>query len=100
MARMTWMQLCGAATTMIGGALIGYAKHSMDKANEAKGFIDKFTNFFSHNPEVWNPLITFFGGKAQEQASQYDTTLTVLLYSGIAFVVIGLWGLFWFRKRT
>lgn len=97
MARMTWVQLCGVATIMIGGALIGY---SMDKANEAKGSIEKFTNFFSHNPKVWNPLITFFGSEAQQQASQYDTTLTVLLYSGIALVVIGLWGLFFFRKRT
>jgi hypothetical protein len=100
MAILTRMQLCGAAITVIGAGLIAYAQHSINKANAAKGTIDKFTNFFSHNPTVWNPLVTFFGGKAEEQASQYDTTLTVLFYLGIGLVVIGLWSLFWFRRRA
>lgn len=93
------MQIVGVASTAIGVALIVYAKRSMQKASEAKSSIDKFTDFFSHNPGVWNPLIEFFGGKAQQEASKYDPTLTFLFYSGIALVVFGIWCVFWFRRR-
>ena len=97
--KMTRMQIFGAGLTTIGIVLILWAKRSMAKANEAKGFVDKFTNFFSHNPGVWNPFIQFFGGKAREEASKYDTSLTVLMYSGIALVVLGVWCIVWFRRR-
>jgi hypothetical protein len=93
------MQIFGVASTAIGVALIVYAKRSMEKASEAKRTIDKFTDFFSHNPKIWNPLIEFFGGKAQQEASKYDPLLTVLFYSGIALVVFGIWCIFRFRRR-
>jgi hypothetical protein len=93
------MQVIGGAAALVGVALIVYAKHSMNKVNEAKGFVDKFNNFFSHNPGVWNPLIKFFGGKAQEEVSKYDPILTFLFYLGIALVILGIWGIFWFRRR-
>lgn len=68
--------------------LIIFAIHSMQKLTEAKGVIHDVSNFFNKDP-FWNPLITFFGGKAREHVSQYDLPVMLCLIGGIGLVVVG-----------
>jgi hypothetical protein len=48
---------------------------------------------------MWNPLIKFFGGHVREEASKYDTTLSLLLIAGIVLVVLGVVSLFRHRIK-
>ena len=50
--KMSPKQLFGAALAVVGTILIVYAKHSMAKVEEVKNFLDRLTNFFSHNPSA------------------------------------------------
>lgn len=76
-----------------------FAVHFMHKASEAKGFVDNFTDFFSHNT-MWNPLIKFFGGEAQKEASKHDVSIWVMLIVGIILILIGLSKVLLSRKKT
>ncbi|MBS0652351.1 MAG: hypothetical protein JSR39_02365 [Verrucomicrobia bacterium] len=82
-------KLIGLIALAVGIFLICYAVHSFNKIARAKGFETDFENFFHHNPSVWNPLIKFFGGKAQEEVSQYDLPVTIMMLSGIALTIGG-----------
>lgn len=82
-------RVCGIIGAAIGAYLIFYAIQSQHKINQAKGFVSDFKDFFSHNP-MWNPIVTFFGGKAQEKVAEYSTKVTVCLVVGIVLLVAGL----------
>lgn len=71
-----------------GIALIIFSIHAMIEVSKAKGFVDNLTDFFSNNP-TWNPLITFFGGQAQQKASAYDFQAIVCLVIGVVLSVAG-----------
>lgn len=82
-------KIIGLIALVVGIFLICYAVHSFNKIAEAKGFESDVEDFFSHNPSVWNPLIEFFGGKAQEEVSKYDLPVTIMMLSGIALTIGG-----------
>ncbi len=86
---MNWKRLIGILSLVLGIYLISYSIHAMHEINEAKGFKNDLDQFFNHNPSVWNPLIEFFGGKAQEEISQYDTPVLIMLISGIVLSIGG-----------
>ena len=81
--------LISLAILATGIFLICYAIHSLNKIAQAKGFESDVDEFFHHNPSTWNPLIEFFGGKAQEELSKYDVPVLIMLVSGIVLTVIG-----------
>ena len=84
---------------MIGGVvLILIALHAMHKIAEAKSLSQDINNFFTHNP-TWNPIIKFFGGKAQEKISAYDTQALLTLFSGILLTIVGAVMAIIHRKR-
>jgi hypothetical protein len=87
--------LCGA-----GGYLIYLAVEGFKKITEAKDFATRFSNFFEHNPAMWNPLIKFFGGKAQEKISESQVPASLTLATGIALVVIGVAMVLFYRNKT
>lgn len=83
----------------IGVIFMIFASHGMQKANEAKSSVDKFTGFFTNATGIWNPVIKFFGGEAHEEASKYDITLRTLMLVGILMTVSGIWGFYYNRTR-
>lgn len=85
---MNLKQILGLVASALGVFLIIYSIHSMQEITEAKNFVDGITNFFTHNP-TWNPIVTFFGGKAQEKISKYDLPVLLMLISGIILVILG-----------
>ncbi len=92
-------QTLAVVAIVIGVILIVFATHGMHKVQEAKSSIDHFTDFFTNDAGIWNPVIEFFGGKAHEKASEYDSTLTILMIIGIAMIVSGGWGIFHYKNK-
>ncbi len=82
-------RLIGFVMIAVGIYLIFFAMHAMHQIHAAKGFIDNMQDFFTKNP-TWNPIITFFGGKAREKVSSYDLPALLTLIAGIALTVSGL----------
>jgi hypothetical protein len=81
-------RLIGFAMIAVGIYLIFYALDAMHQIKEAKGTIGKVEDFFT-NSTFWNPIITFFGGKARQEASSYDLPALLTLIAGIALAVSG-----------
>lgn len=75
---------------LLGVCLIGYAVHSWNKIQNAKGIEQDMNNFFTHNPSVWDPLIKFFGGKAQQEVSKYDLPVLIMFISGSVLTMGGI----------
>lgn len=98
--KMSWMQLIGASSTIIGIILIMIARRSEQKADQAKSFADSFTSFFTNSTGIWNPVIQFFGGEVHKEASKYDTSIELIWILGIVMAVLGAWALFWYRRRS
>jgi len=84
---------------ILGIGLMLFANYEMNRVANAKGAIDQFTGFFNNSSGIWDPVVKFFGGKAHDEASKYDTTLKILMISGIIMVVAGISGLIFYRKR-
>lgn len=91
-------RLIGFVLVIGGVVLIFIALNAMHKIAEARGLSQDITNFFEHNPD-WNPIIKFFGGKAQEKISTYDTPALMTLFSGILLTIIGAVMAIIHRKR-
>ena len=82
--------IIGWVLIAIGCLLIIFERHVMHKISDAKSFAQSFTNFFTNSSGEWNPLVSFFGGKVQEQISKHDSIVVALFTSGIIFIVGGL----------
>ena len=91
--------LIGFIMIAVGSYLIYFANRAMGEISEAKDFIENFTDFFAKN-SMWNPLVTFFGGTAYEEASKHDTTVLALLISGIILILGGVFILLQRRSRS
>ena len=92
-------QFGGVLVFVIGLSSILFSIHAMHKIGNAKGAIQKTEHFFTQNPNTWNPIIEFFGGEAQEEASKYDTTVKIFLVSGIILSISGVLIIVACRKR-
>lgn len=97
---MNLKQIGGAVIAAAGIILISFAIHAKHQVSQAKDVSDKITNFFTHNPSLWNPLIEFFGGTAQTAlVGKYRGPILFALIAGIALTGLGLWIAFVYRKR-
>jgi hypothetical protein len=83
----------------LGIGLMIFASHGLHEAHKASSSIDKFRSFFTNATGIWNPVVKFFGGEAHEEASKYNTTLTILMVIGISMVIAGIWGFFYYKKE-
>ncbi|HLB52572.1 MAG TPA: hypothetical protein VJK48_02545 [Chlamydiales bacterium] len=82
-----------------GTLLVLFTRRSMHKVEQAKSTADHMTDFFTNGNGMWNPVIKFFGGQVQKEASKYDATLSTLLALGIALIILGFLILIWNRHR-
>ncbi len=96
---MSRKRIISLIATAVGIYLIIYSIHSMNEISDAKGFASDLENFFTHNPSVWDPLVEFFGGKAQEEVSKYDVPVMIMLISGIVLTIGGVvTTILWWKK--
>jgi predicted transporter len=91
-------QLGGVVLFIIGAILIFFSIHAMKKISEAKGLTQDVSNFFQHN-STWNPIIRFFGGKAQEKISESYVPATAVMIVGIFLVIVGVIIFMYYRIR-
>lgn len=80
--------IAGICICALGIYIIILAVHGIHQVSEAKGFAQSVSDFFQHNT-TWNPLITFFGGEAQEKINREDTKAIMALIAGICLTVLG-----------
>jgi len=92
-------RIIGWGLCAVGIAAIVFAVDAMVKLSEAKTFVDSVSEFFQHNPSTWNPIITFFGGKAQEEIADYNAPVLALLVCGILLTAAGAAMSIIYRKR-
>ncbi len=77
-------RMAGIVVLILGIAMIIYAVHSMNRIAEAKGTANAITSPFSGNP-----VGKIVHEAAEQETSKYDTTVMVLLISGIVLTVAG-----------
>lgn len=73
----------------VGLALLSYSIYALHRIAKAKGIKTDVQNFFTHNPSVWNPVIEFFGGEAQQEVSKYDKPVAIMFISGVLLTIAG-----------
>ena len=77
-------RIAGIVSLIVGVVLIFYSIHLMNRISGAKGEIHTLTSPFSGSSAG-----RMVGGAMEGKASQYDTTVRVLLISGIVLAVVG-----------
>ena len=92
-------ELIGIILIAGGIGCIAFSIHAIKKISEAKDFAHTFTNFFEHNPASWNPIIKFFGGKAQEKISENYAPAIMVLVAGILLIIIGTFIFIYYRLK-
>ena len=80
------------ALMVIGAVLILYSFQAMNRISAAKSEVHSISGLFSGSPAG-----EAAGGFLSQQASQYDTTVRLLLIGGI--VIAGFGAVLLFRKR-
>ena len=99
--KLNYKLIVGLLVFAIGVYLIIFSIISMHDLAEAKGFSQNAENFFTHNPDWWNPIIKFFGGKAQEKLEEYDLPVMICLIAGIIMTIGGaVTAIVYGRKKT
>lgn len=81
-------QLGGVILFIIGIIFISFSIQAMKQISQAKNFTQDVSNFFQHNP-TWNPIIKFFGGKAQEKISESYVPAILFMIAGIFLAIVG-----------
>lgn len=81
---MSAKRITGLIVLIVGIILIIFSVHSMNRISNAKGGIHTLTDPFSGSSGGREA-----GSFLQGEASQYDTTVKVLLIGGIVLTVIG-----------
>jgi hypothetical protein len=77
-------RIIGLVTGIIGVALAVYAIYGMKRISNAKGTINEATSPFSGNKGG-----DFAHDQLMHKASEYDTTVMVMLIGGIVLIIAG-----------
>jgi len=92
MVNMRSKRTLSIALMVIGAVLILYSLQAMNRISAAKSEVHTISGLFSGSPEGQAA-----GGFLGQQASQYDTSVRLLLVGGI--VIAGCGAVLFFRKR-
>jgi hypothetical protein len=77
----------------LGVVMMVYAFSAMGRISEAKGKVSSISSMMSGSSGG-----RMVGKQLSAEASQYDTKVRVLLIAGIAFTIVGCYGIYRFRK--
>ena len=91
-------RLIGFVLLIFGIILFLISVHAARKIAEANNLSTSISNTFEHN-STWNPIIKFFGGKAQEDIDYYSTLTLIIQIGGVALTAIGAVMVFVYRKK-
>jgi uncharacterized membrane protein len=81
---MSGKRIAGIVVLIIGIVLVIFAVYNQNRVTQAKSTINEGSGYFG-NSEGGSMAKGFLEGKA----GQYDTTLKICLYAGVALVIIG-----------
>ncbi len=90
--------LVGIVFLITGIMLFIFAIHASHKINEAKTFSENISDFFEHNP-TWNPIITFFGGKAEEKIEENNNRVVGVQVASVILMIAGTYMIITSRRR-
>lgn len=91
-------RIIGFILLIIGIILFIISVHAAQKIAEANNLSTSISNAFEHN-STWNPIIKFFGGKAQEDIDYYSTVNLIIQIGGVVLTAIGAVMIFVYRKK-
>lgn len=97
-ANANWKWIAGVVILIVGIILFILSVHAMKKVADANTLSQNLSNFFEHNTS-WNPIIKFFGGKAQEKINYYDNVTLMIQIGGVALTALGAVMIVVFRKK-
>lgn len=91
--------IAGILVLVLGIILFILSVHATKKIAEANTLSQNISNFFEHNPG-WNPILKFFGGKAQEKIEYYNNVTLMIQIGGVALTALGAVMIVVFRKKS
>jgi hypothetical protein len=91
-------RVLGFILFIIGIILFLISVHAAQKIAEANNLSTSISNAFEHNP-TWNPIIKFFGGKAQEEMDYYSTVTLIIQIGGLVLTALGAVMIVIYRKK-
>ncbi len=97
-AHANWKWIAGVVILIVGIILFILSVHAMKQIADANTLSQNFSNFFEHNT-TWNPIIKFFGGKAQEKIEYYNKVTLIIQIGGVALTALGAVMVVVFRKK-
>lgn len=98
MVKLNQKNIVGLICFGIGVCFIVVSLVIKQKVTETKGFVDNFTSFFTNQNQMWDPVISFFGGQVNKKISQHEMTSTMMLIAGVVLVVGGA-AIFFLNRR-
>jgi hypothetical protein len=98
LANANYQFLAGIVLLLTGIILFMFSIHATKKIAEANDLSQSLSDFFEHNP-TWNPLVTFFGGKAQEKIEYYNNRVFMVQLGAVVLTALGAVMIVLFRKK-
>jgi prolipoprotein diacylglyceryltransferase len=97
-SRVNYKCLAGVLILIVGVILFIFSVDATRKIADANTLSQNISNFFEHNP-TWNPIIKFFGGKAQEKIEYYNHQTFMIQIGSIVLTALGVVMIVVFRKK-
>ena len=91
-------RIIGYILLIIGIILFIISVHNARKIAEANNLSTSISNAFEHN-STWNPIIKFFGGKAQEDINYYGIVNLTIQIGGVVLTALGAVMIVVYRKK-
>jgi cbb3-type cytochrome oxidase subunit 3 len=98
LASVNYKFLIGIILLIIGITLFIFSVHATQQIAEANNLSQSISDAFEHNPS-WNPLITFFGGEAQEKIDYYSHRVFMVQIGAVVLTALGAVMIVLFRKK-
>ncbi|MBS0604484.1 MAG: hypothetical protein JSS60_05535 [Verrucomicrobia bacterium] len=98
-ANLNYKQIAGIIVLIGGIVLFFLTVNATKKIADATTLSQSISNYFEHNPD-WNPIIKFFGGKAQEKITYYSTMVLLIQIGSVVLTALGAVMIVLFRKKN
>lgn len=97
-SKINYKYVAGILILIAGIILFFFSIHATKKIADANTLSQNISDFFQHNP-TWNPIIKFFGGKAQEKIEYYNHMTLMVQIGSVVLTVLGAVMIAIFRKK-
>ena len=97
-SKVNYKCLAGVLILIAGIILFICSIQATKKIADANTLSQNMSDFFQHNP-TWNPIIKFFGGKAQEKVEYYSHMNLIIQIGSVVLTALGAIMIAVFRKK-